>query len=231
MLVLHQLDRLARDQLIQSIERHLSGDLDMDDFIRAVGKLDGRTCDMTVQYIIDLCDNLYDLDDRPVHASKEGWDYFQRLLLVLHSDGRIVETKSSRWCPSQWWAIRLLGLGASLIAWLGVGAQMLLALIPLGIGSIWLASWRKRHHPAPVWQPHQLYPFGSWAEMRQIAAQTPRFRKRRFDRAKFVRRWYDPINFKLPEWPFYPIWVLLSPLVILGQSFPIRDHRTRVVLP
>lgn len=226
-------DRIARNEIIELADRLLGESITFWEFAERVNEIGERTQDPTARFVLRVVEEFYDdFDDRPTFEVKSGWDCLQRFLLVLHSDAQIVKVRSRHWHRSQLLAVRLLGLGATLIGWLGVGAQMLLALIPLGIGSIWLSLWRRGQQPRSDWDAAALYPFASWSELRAVVSSVPDFRKRRFVPKQPTRRWFPRLmNFEVGVWPLYPFWVLFSPIVVLFQTLPRIECESHVVLP
>jgi hypothetical protein len=103
--------RYDRDALVEVINRYLADEITAFKLDEALSEIGARTKDETVQQVVALFwYHFDDVDDHKVVASKEEWDYFQRLLLILKSDAEIVqETGKRKWTPRQaveaFWAI------------------------------------------------------------------------------------------------------------------------------
>src|SRR5450759_2567420 len=95
--------RYDRDRLVEVIIRYLNEELTAFKLDEALSEIGVRTKDETVKQVVNLFWYHYDdVEDHKVVASKEEWDYFQRLLLVLKSDADIVvETGKRKWTARQ----------------------------------------------------------------------------------------------------------------------------------
>ena len=79
-------DRLNRDALVAAINRYLDGETTAFKFDDEIFGIDSD--DPTISYLVRQLWLFYDdLKDHKAQLSKEAWDYFQRLVLVLQSDG------------------------------------------------------------------------------------------------------------------------------------------------
>jgi len=94
-------DRKSRSALIAAINRYLDGEttaFKFDDEIFSIQSED----DPTITYVVHQLWLFYDdLKDHKVKLSKEAWDYFQRLVLVLKSDTQIEVQTRRLWDYSQ----------------------------------------------------------------------------------------------------------------------------------
>jgi hypothetical protein len=76
--------RYDREALVEVINRYLSDELTAFKLDDALSDIAARTKDETVNHVADLFWYHYDdVEDHKVVASKEQWDFFQRLLLIL----------------------------------------------------------------------------------------------------------------------------------------------------
>ena len=120
-------DRKNRDALVTAINRYLDGEstaFQFDDEIFGI-----TSDDPTVSHVVGVFWCFYDdCRDHKVRLSKDAWDYFQRLILVLQSDGHIEVSTRRRWDYTQFVAARgiavvplcrqLVGLGGySYLPW------------------------------------------------------------------------------------------------------------------
>ena len=82
------IDQAARKQMADTIRSYLNEEIKSFQFSNALDDIRTQTADATVDLIADILWCFYDDDwlSHKVIASKEEWDYFHRLLLVLESD-------------------------------------------------------------------------------------------------------------------------------------------------
>jgi hypothetical protein len=101
--------RYDRDRLAEVINRYLNEEVTAFKFDEQLSEIAAATKDETVQQVASLFWYHYDdVDDHKVVASKEEWDYFQRLLLILKSDSDIIaETGNRKWTARKAAAFRL----------------------------------------------------------------------------------------------------------------------------
>ncbi len=159
---------------------------------------------------------------------KPKWDYFQRLLLLLlESDYRLESVSVRRWSLTQLVAlIALVGFGWIAIQ-LGWGTHLLAAAMPFGILSLVLSRLRRT---TAATGPHDplVFPFAGFADLKAAYEQVA-FKKARYPRHIASRRIRWPLLTKTIEWKGYLLWMMLSPLVLLFQTLPIRETQVRAV--
>ena len=94
-------DRAQRDGLANTIRQFLREQSTAFEFDEALDDYRSST-DPTVRFVTNAAWLHYDdCDDHIVTLSKREWDYFQRLLLLLESDGQIAMTSTRRWSWTQ----------------------------------------------------------------------------------------------------------------------------------
>lgn len=222
-------DRAARQALTELIQRYLNSEITafaFDDGLDAF-----RNCpDPSAQHVVGQLWYFYDdCTDHLVALDKPSWDYHQRLLLLLASDGCVIATQRRRWGNRQMvaWA-GLVGYGV-LACWLAQTAgwkAFVLAGIPFGIvahGLIW-----NRRPPRPS-IPLQaiLCPFGSLSELAQ-AIEATGLVKTRCPPDVAARRIRSPgSDFLQRMHSFLAAWIA-APFMLLIEAFPDREFHTRV---
>jgi hypothetical protein len=151
--------------LVEVVNRYLGEEITAFALDEALFDIRTRTKDETVKQVSRLLWYHYDdIHDHKVVASKEQWDYFQRLLLVLKSDAEIVkETGKRTWTARQTVAAACLGLVVIAIAKSGFGYHLLLATVPLGFVSMLLAYWYACVEARRLHDQTALTPFDSVA--------------------------------------------------------------------
>lgn len=184
--------------------------------------------DAVIQHVVDAVWYHYDdCDDHLVCFSKQQWNYFQRLLLLLVSDCRI-ETKFKRqWSLKQLIAAISLAMFGYMALQVGYGYQLLILSIPFGVVSIALSFWRLRITPNPDSFASDIFPFATFADL-ATAYYASGFRKNRYPKHIGKRTIRSPFEDTLLRLYSYTIWLLLSPFVLLFQSFPVMQTETQI---
>jgi hypothetical protein len=218
-------DRDNRDRLVAAINRYLDGQttaFQFDDEIFGIA-----SDDPTVRHIVGAMWHFYDdCKDHKVQLSKEAWDYFPRLILVLQSDGHIEVGKRRRWGYTQLVALAALLLFVYGAGWLGLGMQLLVLSLPFGMVSIAISSWRSRRAARKADTNRLcLAPFSSFSELIALRRKVWRFRKPQYPAGM------EPFNIRTPfenarGWlQLYAAWMFFSPLVLFFQALPITETR------
>ncbi len=165
--------RYGRDRLIEVANRYLNEELTAFKLDGALSEIGTKTKDKTVEQVVQLLWYHYDgVQDHKVVASKEEWDYFQRLLLILKSDAEIVqETGERKWTARQAVAAVCLALFGLAVAKTGFGYHLLVVTMPLGVVSMLLSHWRSRDNARRLHDQTALMPFRTVSDLqsRQIA--------------------------------------------------------------
>lgn len=236
-------DRDARDAVIVAVEQFLNGEIGSHEFDDNLFSIE--TEDPTVKDVVSTLWLLYDdLTDHRMHLDKEGWDYIQRLILILKSDAHIETIKNKEWSASQGIAGGALSIAGLFVDWL---TMSMVCLVPLGALSMLISAWRWRTAKAPDSYELAVSPFSSITEIAQVRRAVPQFSKKPFQKSHadgpIERRWIGRLSeIQVPQcvvWllmaPFLglmaPLWMLLSPIVLVVQSLPNTRTETRVVLP
>ncbi len=223
-------DRPSRDLLIAAINRYLDGEttaFKFDDEIFSI-----KSDDPTVRHAVFQLWHFYDdCKDHKVQLSKEAWDYFQRLILVLQSDAHVEFSKRRRWDFTQLIALAALLLFVYEAHWFGLGRQLFAVAIPFGIVSIGISWWRGRTAARKLNKNRiTLMPFSSVSELLPLRRRVENFRKRRYPPGM------KPFKIRSPLMDFavtlqgYAVWAIFSPLVLLFQVLPTTETDTRIVM-
>jgi len=220
-------DRKRRDELATVVRRFLDEDITAFDFDEQLDDFRDSP-DSAVRFVAHAVWYHYDdCDDHLVTLSKPEWDYFQRLLLLLESDGGVQTTTSRRWSISQVVAfIALLGF-----AWvgfhLGWGSQLLVAAIPFGIVSMGISWFRRTTAEVGPYDPI-IFPFATFSDLKSTY-EADTFKKSRYPRHIQSRRIRSPIMNAVYQFQFYVMWSVLSPIALLFQMLPAMETQTRVI--
>jgi hypothetical protein len=222
--------RYDRDSLIEVINRYLSEELTAFKLDRVLSEIGARSKDETVKQVVDLFWCHYDdIEDHKVVASKEEWDYFQRLLLILKSDAEIVqETGQRKWTPRQAVAAVCLALFVLAVAKTGFGYHLLVVTIPLGVVSMLLSHWRSRDEARRLHDQTALMPFGSVSELLSLRRKVRNFVKARYPARLGSRQIRGPVSAAAMWLHFGVVWLILSPVALTFQMMPEPEHRWKV---
>jgi hypothetical protein len=223
-------DRENRDALVAAINRYLDGQTSAFQFD---GEIFGiKSDDPTVSHVVHALWFFYDdCKDHKVHLSKEAWDYFQRLILVLQSDGQVELSRRRRWDFTQLVALAALLSFLYAAHWLGFGMQLLALAIPFGVISIVISWWRRRT-AARTADPKGiiLAPFSSLAELIVLRRSVANFGKRRYPPGMKPFKIRSPLEETAVKLQTYSAWLFFSPLVLLFQTLPTTETETRIVM-
>ncbi|MCE5217615.1 hypothetical protein LLH03_11380 [bacterium] len=224
-------DRRARDELVAVIERYLNDEILAFEFADATEKAAKGSEDRSVWEVVFWLWFTYDdLTNHKVIASKSLWDWFQRLLLLLKSDGEIVLTRRREWTRRQAWAAcGVVAFVASTFA-TGFTSLLLLPCALLGCLALVLNRWQRRDEKARTGDSEILFPFASVGEMLAVRRSVSGFRKCRYPSRLEKRRLRgDFLDLGLVIRTF-PLILVFSPLVLLLQSFPEKASECRVAI-
>ncbi len=190
--------------------------------------------DKTVQTIRQaLWFHYDDCKDHKIVASKEEWDYFNRLLLLLASDAGIEVVRSwRRWHISQAVAAVCLAWFAYLAARTGFGEHLFALACPFGVVSMALAWFNSRRRKKAIAAIEvAVTPFSSVSTMLSVRRRVTGFVKARYPRAITGRRIRDPIIDKLMWIPWTMVRLMFSPIALFIQMLPERESETRIKMP
>jgi hypothetical protein len=227
------LSRFDRDALAEAIHRYLGDEITAFALNEAVSEIGARTKDETVKQVVAMLWYHYDdVDDHKVVASKEEWDFFQRLLLVLKSDADIVtETGQRKWTARQAVAAVCLAVFGLAVAKTGWGSHLFCATVPLGIVSMLVAHWRSRVEARRFHEQAALMPFGSVSEMLSLRRKVGNFVKARYPARLGSRQIRGPVSAAAMWLQFGAMWLMFSPVALVFQMQPEAESHWRVASP
>lgn len=220
--------------MAKAIRSYMNDEITAFQFDDTLTEVSIRTDDKTVQTIArTLWFHYDDCKDHKIFASKEQWDYFNRLLLLLESDAEIETVKSSRkWHPSQAVAALLLLAYVLIAVGVGWGKHLFVYAVPFGPPSMllaWLNSRRRKKEVSAT--KIALTPFPSIASLLSVRRSVSGFVRHRYPKAIVERRIRDPLCDKLIRIPWVITWCMFSPIGLFLQILPDRDSKTRIRMP
>lgn len=225
------IDRSARNEAIASFEEFLGDGItafEFDDRLQSI-----ETDDATVDDVVLAAWFHYDdCKDHQVVLSKQEWDYFQRLLLLLRSDTEISRSTVKRWSWDHavaWIAFATFVVISFFVGW---GAQLLALSMPFGVISLLISRYRKRiKRTLPKPNPYDIacVPYESYSQIRWLRERVPGFTKRSYRREIEGRRIRSDLESKMNwvlSYPIYLAWLLLSPIALFFQGFATSESET-----
>ncbi len=220
-------DRTQRNDLAATIRRFLQEKLSAFEFDEALCPFRTST-DAVVRYVAEAVWFHYDdCTDHLVALTKPEWDYFQRLLLLLESNGSVEVTTIRCWSWTQLLAAGAL-FGFTEAVWhLGWGMHLLVLAMPFGLISLGISRVRRGTISSSPYDPI-VFPFGSFGDLRQ-AYDSVGFKKDRYPRKMQPRRIRSPLMNAALQLQFYTLWLMLSPVVLSWQMFPAFETRVRAL--
>ncbi len=225
--------RYDRDNLVAVITRYLNEELTAFKLDEALSEIAARTKDETVKQVVGLFWCHYDyVEDHKVVASKEEWDYFQRLLLILKSDAEIIqETGGRKGTARQAVAAVCLVLFGLAVAKTGFGYHLLVVTMPLGVISLLLSHWRSSDEARRLHDQTALLPFGSVSELLSLRRKVRKFVKARYPAQLGSRQIRGPVSAAAMWLHFGVVWLIFSPVALAFQMMPEPEHRWSVAGP
>jgi hypothetical protein len=186
------------------------------------------SADPIIRHVVDAVWYHYDdCDDHLVCFSKEEWDYFQRLLLVLSSDCSVRTESSTRWSIKQLVAAVSVCAFSYFAIQMGLGQHLLILSIPFGLVSIALSFWRSQCETATDPYAPIIFPFATFSDL-ETAYRLSGFRKSKYPKHIGQRTIRSPfvVAFQIHT---YAMWLILSPIPLLFQMLPERQTNRRIV--
>jgi hypothetical protein len=167
----------------------------------------------------------------PGSLTKPIWDYWQRILLLLDSDCRIVEEKTvwRSWTQAVA-AVTLIGF-LFVVARFGWGLHLFAFAMPFGVISIILSRLRSKLIPEPLVMEQIIEPFRTIADLEYAYRNRKTFEKQKY-RGWIADRQLRARSTEWPDisiWPAFIIWMMFAPLPLAFQMFPVSQTQTRAV--
>lgn len=224
------IDRAAREQLASILRSYMNEEITAFQLDERLDSFRSFPNDKTVELIAaDLWGCYDDLKDHRVVASKQTWDYFNRVLLLLSSDAELEEKRrefawhSGQVAPG---ICLLLAIGASV----RVGWNLNLVSVFVSSGLISMAiSWVNRRRTRKKSAP-ETYPFPSFNALSFLRRRTQLFSKAPYPKPLALRSIRHPFINAVMWVPTIAGWLLLSPIVLFFQTLPEKRRNIRINL-
>jgi hypothetical protein len=230
------IDQTAQKEMADVIRAYMNEEIKAFAFSDALDKIDEQTEDRTIKVLVKHLWCCYDdLKNHKIVATKEEWDYFHRVLLVLESGSEIEATVTRKWSFRQPIAACALGMFVILALCLRWGPHLLVAYLTLGLVSMLLSYSRSRATPEPDAVEIASYPFSSMSQVLTARRRISHFSKRRYPShltKRRIRHWILEMDLPLPGYLVYgAMWMMFGPVALLLQTMPETDSGTTVVIP
>jgi hypothetical protein len=230
------IDHTARKQMADTIRSYLNDEIKTFEFHDALDEIRVQTMDRTVERIFYcLWCHYDDLRNHKIVASKEAWDYFHRLLLVLESDSELETSISRKWSFRQ--PIAACALAAfAVLAWsVGPELHLLVGYIALGFVSMFLACSRFKATPKLGAPETASMLFSGISQVLRARRRVAHFVKWRYPAhlsKRTIRHWILEADLPLLGKMVYGVLrMMFAPVVLLFQAMPEVESETRGIVP
>ena len=225
----NRIDRRARNHLANAIRRYADEAITAFAFDEEINEIRSATTDGTVQFVVhSLWYHYDDCKDHLAGLTKQEWDYFQRLILLLESDAELEHVRQRRWSVRQVIAgMGLIGFGLCVYRF-GIGWHLFGFALLFGPLSMLLSFWRDRADKRQAEERLRLAPFSSVSELRSIRRAVPAFSKRRYPAGAEIRRVHSRLMTMAVWFQTAVFRSFVSPLVLLFQTMPEKSAYTRI---
>jgi hypothetical protein len=217
------IDRPMRQQLIAVINDYLSERITafkFDDQLQIAYKSEDRTAQWVASSLWFCYD---DCTDHLVVGNRFEWEYFHRMLLLLHSDVEVEVIRQSYWTTRRVAVFGLL-IGLAICAWF-VGWSYWLALISILAGLCLYLVMKGREMNADPAPADRLYPFKSLPQLIAVHRQVEGFRKMPYPRKllfRTIRSRGAQLGMRLLSMLWFVYWPLLLPLALFPDKKEVR---------
>jgi hypothetical protein len=223
------IDRAARNQIAGAIRLYLDEKITAFQFNDVIVEASCKTKDKTAREMIQTLWYHYDdITDHKVLATKEDWDYFHRILLLLESDGELEITKIRRWSFRQFIAACTLAVSLLVAFHLGWGEHLYFVSIPFGIISISLSFWHSKTTCEPDRMEIALTPFSSIKEIFKARRRVAVFKKKSYPAYLARRSIRSPFWDKITWLPLIMMCLFFAPVPLLFQAMPETTTKLKV---
>ena len=218
----------SRESLASLIRSFLDSEMTPFSFDERLDAFRGSE-DAVIRYVVqEVWYHYDDCDDHLFCFSRQQWDYFQRLLLVLSSNCRIETELQRLWTSKQLMAALSLCSFALIAMKSGWGSHLLILSIPFGLISMALSLWPPRVSTASDPYTQIIFPFATFSDLKR-AHRSSGFRKTQYPKHLGTRRIRSPLMEGFWQLHSMIFCLVFSPIPLLFQMLPENQTVTRVV--
>ena len=207
--------------MAEAIRRYMDEELTSDEFIQLLQELRSTTQDTAVLAIeAELSLYFDDLGDGPIVTSQYGWDYLNRVLLLLTSSAEVSVRRVVSWHVGQ--AVAAFALAVYICLMVRDASVWVWAFAPFGLAVGWFNG---RRHAAEMRKVAAVEPFGSFSDLRAVRRIVHNFVRRRYPHHLTARRVRGRFANALTWIVSLPAFVVGSPVMLLFQMLPDVEMR------
>ncbi len=168
-----------------------------------------------------------DIKDHKIHATKEVWDYFWRLRLLLESEAEIDIFSNRYWQAEQMISFILLGLFICIAYFAGWGWFLAVIWMIFGLAGIVLSKLNHNKNQIDI----KTYPFAGFSEIKTVRNKIPCFSKSAYPahlKTRRIRWRFLEIDLPLTK---YFLMIVFGPFVLLRLSLPQKETYLSILPP
>jgi hypothetical protein len=202
----------------------------LDDSLFAIA---GETQDGTVKIVAESMWFHYDdCKNHKIVATKQEWDYFNRLLLRLDSEAEVdlIKTRGP-WRSEQTIAAFCLMVFALVLLIGGFRRSLFGCLLFSGVASVFLVWYTRAREKESTRTEIAVTPFQSVSELLAVRRRVNNFNRKRYPRAMAGRRIRSRLVVALMWLYKAPLWLIFSPVILLWQAWPSRQWEPQIKVP
>lgn len=168
-----------------------------------------------------------DIKDHKIHATKEVWDYFWRLRLLLESEAEIDLFSNRYWQAEQLISFILLGVFVCIACFAGWGWFLAVITLVFGLAGIVLTKFNHNKNQIDI----KTYPFAGFSEIKTVRKRISCFSKSAYPRHLKTRRIRGRFLELKVSMIGYLLMIVFSPFVLLWLSLPQKETHLSILLP
>jgi hypothetical protein len=221
-------NRTDRDLLISLLNQYISEEITAFELDEYLTELSYNTNDKTVKIVSNFMWHFYDdVKDHTIVASKEEWDLFQRLVLLLESDEELIEMISKKYTIRQMLSLGLLCI--FFYAWwkFGYNLKLLITSMLLGGFSIIISAWKEKEEQGKDDIIREIFPFENLHHLMKTRKKITGFKKKKYNRRLRRKSIRNPSMDMFMHLINMLAWLVYSPIVLLFQSMPEKETRVK----
>jgi hypothetical protein len=225
------IDRPARDQAAAALKSFMNEEITAFQLNDRLFAGANPVRDETLQSLSWAVWSHYDdIQDHKIVATKEEWDFLNRVRLLLESVAEIKTSETRRtWHLRQAVAAVSLALFCLVAGRTGIGNHLLIYAMPFGLVSMGLAWWKRRDEAKASLAQAAITPFPSVSNLLTLRRSISGFQKLRYRAATGQRR----IRGRLVESAYWlqwgVFWLMFAPVALLFQTLPGKESDLTIV--
>jgi len=215
--------REDREKLIEVVNEYIHDEITAFEFDDKLFDFRDSKDKTVSQVASDLWNYYDDCIDHKIVASKKLWDYLQRILLLLESDGEAEIIKRKRWHYTQLFALILFAISIGIFIFsknIYIGMLINTTLWPFS----YLIYKTRCSGELKIWKSFRqcfCYPYKSAGQLLRHRRSVPYFKKEYYPKRLNQRIIRSKVAGITSDVTRYVLWIAFCPLVLLFQVFPL----------